>query len=346
MIILNSDAKVSELIDRDLSWWNISLIHEIFPKEEAELIYGIPICPGSQSDRLVWVGTKNGLFSIKSAYHLAKAICDSGVGDCSSSVTFSQQWKNVWCIKGRQWSRLFLWQACTEILPTRANLFHKHIISSPLCPICEVESETVAHVLWACLAVKDMWIESFKSLHKCFYLNANFADIMELLFNRLEEDQLQLFAVTAHLIWMRRNKWVFDGEFQPLAVVMKLAHEQLNAYKDAELSRQVHLPTTQIPVIQRWTKPPYGVIKLNWNAAVNEERQMIGVGIIGRDHNDHIYLVFTACRRFITDPTSAEAMATWTLADICVKLGFNDAILESDALEVVQALNKEEPSWG
>ena len=242
--------------------------------------------------------------------------------------------------------KTFLLQACSEILPTRANLFQKHIISSPLCPICEVESETVAHVLWACPTAKDVWIESFKSIHKCSYLNTNFADIVEMLFNQLEEDQLQLFAVTSRLIWMRRNKWVFDGEFQPPAVVMKLAYEQLNAYKDVELSLQVHSPTTQIPVIQQWTKPLYGVIKLNWDAVVNEERQMVGVGVIGRDHNGHICLAFTACRRFITDPTSAEALAAWTLADICVRLGFTDKILEGDALEVVQALNREELSWG
>ena len=44
--ILNSDAKVSELIDRDLSWWNISLVHEIFTKEEANLICGIQFAMG------------------------------------------------------------------------------------------------------------------------------------------------------------------------------------------------------------------------------------------------------------------------------------------------------------
>jgi hypothetical protein len=344
--ILNGDAKVSELIDGSSNWWNISLVHEIFSKEEADMICGLPICPGRQSDRLVWVGTKNGLFSVKSAYHLAKDSYDSSNGVCSNAVANVQQWKNVWCIKGAPVVKTFLWQACNEILPTRANLFRKHIISSPLCPICKTESETVAHVLWVCPAAKDVWIDSFKSIHKCSYLHATFADIVEMLFNRLEDDHLQLFAITARLIWMRRNKWVFEGEFQPPAVVMGLAHEQLRAFKAAELCRHVHSPVVPSPVAQTWTKPPYGVIKLNWDAAVNKERQMMGVGIIGRDHNGHICLAFTACRRFLTEPTSAEALAAWKLAEICVRLGFNDVILEGDALEVVQALNREDQSWG
>jgi hypothetical protein len=105
--ILNSDATVSALIHRDLRWWNVSLVHEIFLQDKAELICSIPICPGSQRDRLVWTGTKNGLFTVKSAYHLAQATNDSGAGECSSSVKLAQQWKNVWSIKGPPMVNLF-----------------------------------------------------------------------------------------------------------------------------------------------------------------------------------------------------------------------------------------------
>jgi hypothetical protein len=93
---------------------------------------------------------------------------------------------------------------------------------------------------------------------------------VELLFHRLEKDQLQLFAVTACLIWMRQNKWVF--EFQPPAVITKLVHEQHKAYEEAELSRAIHQPTQNISELQKWTKPPFGVVKLNWDVALNAER--------------------------------------------------------------------------
>jgi ribonuclease HI len=73
---------------------------------------------------------------------------------------------------------------------------------------------------------------------------------------------------------------------------------------------------------------------------------MMGLGIVGHDYNGQICLAFTDCRRFITDPTTAEALAAWRMADICVRLGFTEVILEGDSLEVVQALNREEPSWG
>jgi hypothetical protein len=242
--------------------------------------------------------------------------------------------------------KTFLWQACSEILPTRANLFRKKFISSPLCPICELETETTTHVLLECPAAKDVWVDSLKAIHKCSSLNGNFAAIVDMLLTRLEKDQLQLFAVTACLLWLRRNSWVFNGEFQAPAVVMRHAHEQLRAYRDAELSRHVHSPVAPNPGVQRWKKPPYGTIKLNWDAAVSEERQLMGLGIVGRDYNGQICLAVTGCRSFVTDPSTAEALAAWRLADICVRLGFNEVILEGDSLEVVQALNRDEPVWG
>jgi hypothetical protein len=70
--LLDSEAKVSALVDASMMWWNISLIKRIFNEEEATKICSMAICPQRQQDKLVWVGTKNGIFSIKSAYHLAR----------------------------------------------------------------------------------------------------------------------------------------------------------------------------------------------------------------------------------------------------------------------------------
>jgi hypothetical protein len=71
----------------------------------------------------------------------------------------------------------------------------------------------------------------------------------------------------------------------------------------------------------------------------------MGVGVIARDYHGTILAVLVASRLFITDPTTVEALAAWKMAELCVKLGFNDELLEGDSLEVVQALCKE-CTWG
>jgi hypothetical protein len=62
--ILDSEARVSSLINRDTKWWDTQLVHSVFRKEEADLICSIAICPRQYNDRMVWVGTKNGEFSV------------------------------------------------------------------------------------------------------------------------------------------------------------------------------------------------------------------------------------------------------------------------------------------
>jgi hypothetical protein len=83
---------VDSLIDVDTNWWNIPLINEVFSVEEASLICGMPICPRSQSNKLVWLGTNNGQFSVKSAYHLAKEISIMDKGMCSNSINLDRLW--------------------------------------------------------------------------------------------------------------------------------------------------------------------------------------------------------------------------------------------------------------
>jgi hypothetical protein len=73
--ILDSNALVCDLIDPNLQWWNIPLIREVLREEEVEKICSMAICPCTQQDRTVWVGNKNGDFSIQSAYHLAHELC-------------------------------------------------------------------------------------------------------------------------------------------------------------------------------------------------------------------------------------------------------------------------------
>jgi exonuclease III len=53
--ILDQNAKVSELLNRDTNWWDTGLIHEIFSAEEARLICEIAVSP--RSGGTGWSGT-------------------------------------------------------------------------------------------------------------------------------------------------------------------------------------------------------------------------------------------------------------------------------------------------
>jgi hypothetical protein len=81
--VIPEDSTMFMLIDPKLRGWNSSLIHTIFSKEEAEVIVTIPLSPTFPPDQLAWNGTSNGIFSIRSAYHMRMKIQERSQGSTS-----------------------------------------------------------------------------------------------------------------------------------------------------------------------------------------------------------------------------------------------------------------------
>jgi hypothetical protein len=125
----------------------------------------------------------------------------------------------------------------------------------------------------------------------------------------LEEDGLQLVVVIVRLIWLRRNKVVFCGDFQSPSTLYRLAKEQVEHFSRADEGRHFcHPQQTNPPMVQRWIKPPFGVVKFNWDVVVGKEGRRMGIGIIFHDHNKLILAAYMALRQYITNPTTAEKL--------------------------------------
>lgn len=58
------------LIDKENRRWNENFINEIFKRDEAEQICSVPISKFGAQDKLMQGHTKNGIYSIKSAYYV------------------------------------------------------------------------------------------------------------------------------------------------------------------------------------------------------------------------------------------------------------------------------------
>jgi hypothetical protein len=72
--VIPDSCTVSMLIDHEVCGWNSGLIIEIFNPEEAKVIVTLPLCPTLPPDRLVWKGTTNGIFSVRSANHMGMEV--------------------------------------------------------------------------------------------------------------------------------------------------------------------------------------------------------------------------------------------------------------------------------
>jgi hypothetical protein len=148
--IISPNAKVADLIDGELKGWNLSLIKEIFDEDEAKAICQIPLSPGLPKDRLICMGTKNGDFTVRSAYHLSKELKEREGEQCSSGEKGEEIWKVLWAMEVPNTVKLFCWRACNNLLPTKTNLFFKKVVDNMKCPCCEADDETIIHALWEC----------------------------------------------------------------------------------------------------------------------------------------------------------------------------------------------------
>ncbi|KAJ0007435.1 hypothetical protein Pint_29767 [Pistacia integerrima] len=145
---MDPEAKVATLIDPQSKSWKLDLLKDLFSESEVNTICQIPISIFNRLDKIVWRCSQNGLFSVRSAYHLQVESQLSSRGQSSSATNENKKWKKLWKLPITNAEKLFLWKACQDILPTKCNLVKKRVIEDHFCPFyCSEEEEDVLHAL-------------------------------------------------------------------------------------------------------------------------------------------------------------------------------------------------------
>ncbi|XP_059446554.1 uncharacterized protein LOC132178115 [Corylus avellana] len=290
-------ALVKGLIDHDTRWWKKNLIEEVFNPKEARVIQAIPISAMNLPDKQVWRGNARGTFSVSSAYYMAKDRVAAHHAKCS----------------------------------VRENLVRRKVTQDPSCPICGMEKELVYHVLWECIATKDVWGASAKFFQKSSFDAHDFLQVSEHFFQTCAGKDLQLFVVTTQKIWFRRNTWIHEGKFAHLNMLVlgsKRAVEELQfLYQGCEETSAV---TKEI-----WQTPAKGWVKLNCDATCDKHKGYMGMGVIIRDHSSQVMAARSTTRLGYFEPTVAEAMSLLHGVSLCKELGFQNLMVEGDAQIVI-----------
>jgi hypothetical protein len=92
-----------------------------------------------------------------------------------------------------------------------------------MCPICEKEEETMEHILWCCSSSEDVWGCGPPKLQKAGGESGDFVDIFRAVWERCDRDEMELFAVTARRIWLRRNGVIHGMPFTHPTQLMREA---------------------------------------------------------------------------------------------------------------------------
>ena len=155
--------KVAQLIDSEAGTWKAEFIREIFLSHEVEIILSIPLSPQMPEDSKLWVWSKNGLFTVRSAYKvslklLRKTSLMRPTGDGFDNTEVARLWKTVWKLHCPNKIKHFLWRACKEILPTNYHLAVRKVSNNDSCGFCG-ECESLGHNLWDYKVAVEVWRE-------------------------------------------------------------------------------------------------------------------------------------------------------------------------------------------
>ena len=97
-------------------------------------------------------------------------------------------------------------------------------------------------------------------------------------------------------------------------------------------------------VHQVWQKPSQGNIKINFDGSVRKAEKKGGIGIIARNEKGEVMGAVQATIDGVTDPEAIEAYAACRGMQFVQQMGFNNIVLEGDALSVILKILQPDPS--
>ena len=134
-------------MDQESGEWNLNLINQVFFHEDSTSILSIPQSHHKPKDSMIWAFTPRGHFIVNNAYNVARTITKlSASAETSQSNEQARFWRHIWYLHIPKKIKNFTWKACNNILPTKANLYHKRVIDDPTCEACTLAPKTVGHL--------------------------------------------------------------------------------------------------------------------------------------------------------------------------------------------------------
>lgn len=140
--------------------WNLRAIHNLLPPMEYAAIESIVLGDLSFPDRLTWLQSFNGDYSVKSSYAFGHAITLGNQPLSTNPCMDPAFWKLIWGMETFPKIKFFFQRISNNCLPTMESLYQRRVQNNPFCPICKYELETAKHMFVLRLWTSTIWFTS------------------------------------------------------------------------------------------------------------------------------------------------------------------------------------------
>ncbi|KAM2244521.1 hypothetical protein ACFXTI_005579 [Malus domestica] len=230
-VSVTRDTRVASLLSSSPRLWNIEFLQPFLSVEERSAILATPLGDDLLPDRLVWPHTGTGMYSVRSGYLWARSSRQQAMPSraSSSSTPTSQIWTLIWNLKTPPKVRHFMWRLAHGALATFEKMYVRKLASTPLCPICQKQEESLEHLFLMCSWVEPIWFGGMLNLRIdrssiSSWLNW-FLSVASCRYGSKEErwEILSYIAVSCWHIWTARCKFLFQQvNLNPYQVLMAI----------------------------------------------------------------------------------------------------------------------------
>ena len=230
----------------------------------------------------------------------------------------------------------FVWRACNEALPTKTNLHHRHVMDSDICDLCgELPTDTV-HALWSCKDIACVW-SSLEWFHQSVPVRPmNFRELLARFMPSQDEYKAKIFAIAGWCVWNRCNAIHFNQAVRPVDSICKEASNILQEFLHV---REVKLSPSCPQVLQQWQPPNPNIYKVNFDAAVFQASNLVGVGVIVRDNQGDPIGALTMPIPINQSVAKLETLACQRAVQLALEIDLTRVVVEGDFVTVIEALN-------
>ena len=218
--------------------WDWGKIPFEIPLEIKRIIQTIPVTILSRgADKLIWAGSPQGTFDLRSAYRLAMGF--------DTITTFPASW--IWKAETLPKIKTFLWRCAHNSIGVKVYLERRGITQDIVCPICQGGSETILHALRDCNQLKCVWNQlGISSSNHDFWrsdlqswLSFNGRMISNLC--ATQPPWKVVFPIALWNVWKNRNNMVVNKKNRNPSLAMEIVKQALEYYHCvASLRLQTH----------------------------------------------------------------------------------------------------------
>ena len=319
----------------NLRTWDPGKLASCFLPWEAKKVGGIYVGEAKAEAILIWPLSPYGSYSVQRAYRMLMEVENSALPSSSSLMSLNIIWKKIWKLKVPNKVRHFLWRVVRDSFPTKQNLKHRHLPLDDTCDGYNDQSESFMHVLWLYEQARAIWLSVSNFLLLTQKNCKSFLEILETLFSVGSGFQCALFAMIAWCLWERRNRVRERQRNWQLHEVGDRARDLVQEYWDIHFKeKSIHVHS----LVVRWSPPSAQCYKINFDAAILEGTNRVGIRVVCRDSEGHVLVALSRNVALVQSDEMAKALVGKRATEFAKELSIFDVQIEGDCLCVIQAL--------